>query len=35
MDVTGNKLFVYSEGGLLIQRLDYEKDHFEKYGKPV
>lgn len=34
MDVTVNKIFVYSEGGLLVQR--YEFDHItEKFGKPI
>ena len=34
MDVTADKFFVYSEGGILINRIDYS--HMaKKYGKPI
>ena len=34
IDVTDDKFFVYSEGGLLYQRVDFEKQ-VKEHGKPV
>ena len=34
IDITNDKFFVYSEGGILMNRVDYS--HLtEKYGKPI
>lgn len=32
-DMSADKIFVYSEGGLLIERISY-KEITQKYGKP-
>ena len=34
MDITADKYFVYSEGGILIDRIEYS-DLSKKYGKPI